>query len=147
MSGNLGEYGGCGLWGGDVKSMLLHWSRYFLRSSTKCNFPLQGIPHCSPGMKPKPADCQRGFWTCLLASLSSFTRVEMVRCFGVSSGGQQCFSGLNYAWAGLVGGIESHKAHLPMTPIDCPDSSGKGGFQEGGKAQGPRTRPPVPSCQ
>lgn len=139
---------GCGLRGGDVKSMPFHWSGCSRRTSTKCNVPLQGIPHCSPGIKPKSEDCQRGFWTCLLASLSSFIRVEMVRQFDWgSSGGHKCFLGLHFGWAGLVGGVESHKGHLSLTGMDYPESSGKGGVQEGGKTQGARTRPPVPSYQ
>lgn len=37
--------------------------------------------------------------------------------------------------------------HLPASPLDCPESLGKGGFQEGAETQGEKTRAAVPCSQ
>lgn len=115
-SGDLGRPRGCWLGGrGDVEPLPKSWSRCSPRTSTKCSVPSQGIPHSCLGMKPKPEGCQRSFWTCLLASHSSFSRVAVVRPFGCGLGllrGPEVFLRTSL-WLGWVGGVGWNPNYSP----------------------------------
>lgn len=64
----------------DGEIVPLSRSRNSPRTSTRHNIPFQAIPHSS-GMKPRPEERRRCFWTCLLESQGSFPRIKMVRQF------------------------------------------------------------------